>query len=189
MAGELVKWNGGKLVRVSPPVADNRRVVEAALALLRPRGAQTRPPMGRAVAVASVSAGDPVDLPRICAVHDKPYAARYVMGADGRFRRGPMIEVTEPLYLRQYAGNAIRRRVPTSDIADETCPWCGASGFGAVLCTGCNFEICYGRTAGRFFRCRTSCGHAGNMAQLPRTHEGVTPCEAHGGSYAVPGGK
>jgi len=131
--------------------------------------------------------GEVVDLPRICAVHDRPYAARYVAGTDGRFRHAQTIGVTEALYLGQYAdGLNPTRFLNSGDLGDETCPWCGASGFGSVRCGTCNREICFGKTVGRYFRCRDSCGGQGTMVSEFRAHEGVTPGSTRGG-YAVPG--
>ena len=184
MTNEMVKWNGGSLVKLSP-VEKSRQARAAALALLRPRELETRPPVvAGPPPVALAKAGEIVDLPRICALHDRPYAARYIRDADGVFRRGPMIEVTEAIYLRQYAGSGVRRlAVPAGNIrfVEETCPWCGASGVGAVLCGGCRHEICYGKMAARFFRCRPSCGWHGNMIWTVRGAEGVMPEQTHGG--------
>ena len=199
MAGELVKWSGGKLVKPSP-VEKCRQAREAAVALL---GAEQQEIRARAawqdMAVSSRPyAGLPVDLPRMCAVHGADfghgnshgglYTARYVLGADGRFRLGSMIAVTEALYMRQYAGNGQRFAVPSDDLGQETCPLCGASGHGSVLCHVCKAEVCYGRTSGRYFRCHPGCGGEGVMQPRARVHVGVTPVEMRGG-WSVPGGK
>jgi hypothetical protein len=168
MSRELVKWHGGKLV--PSPIAESRRAISEALALVKPSSAWSN-----RADVCTCGVAEIVDLPRICAVHDKPFAARYVTGDDGRYRHAQTIRVTEALYLTQYADAAQRTLVPTEAIADETCPWCGASGFGAVLCRKCRAEVCYGKTAGRFFRCRDSCGHKGSMSSEDRTHKGIVP--------------
>jgi hypothetical protein len=185
MANELVKWNGGSLVK--SPVEKCREARTAALALLRPHELGTRPPLlAGPPDVALAKAVEMVDLPRICAVHDRPYAARYIQGTDRVFRRGPMIEVTEELYVRQYARGQ-RLDLPAEDIrfVEETCPWCGASGIGAVLCGGCWMEICYGKMAGRFFRCRPSCGWYGNMIWTVRRASGVMPGATNGGGWSA----
>ena len=154
------------------------------------RSGELQPPRRGQTAVSpapSPRGGEVVDVPRRCAVHDiRTYAARYILGNDGRFHYAQTIKVTESLYLGQYADNPERRLVPASDIAEETCPWCGASGFGAVRCGDCGLEICYGRTVGRFFRCRPSCGGQGTMVSEPRSSEGVAPCMSRGG-YAAGG--
>lgn len=170
MSGALVKYQGG--VPAPCPIAESRRAISQALALLRPAPARSHAPNPAVVATRS---DDVVDLPRMCGMHNQPYAARYVIGDDGLYRHAQTIRVTEALYLTQYADAAQRALVPTEAIADETCPWCGASGFGAVLCRKCRAEVCYGKTAGRFFRCRDSCGHKGSMTSEDRTHKGIVP--------------
>jgi len=170
MAGELVKWQGVNLAKpkASTSLERCREARAAAMAALE------RPPVP-ALPV-RLSPGLVVDLPRKCALHGGPYAARYVF--DGRrFRLGSMIAVTEALYLRQYAGNGCRVAVPSSDMGEETCPLCGASGLGAVLCHVCGLEVCYGRTAGRYFRCHPSCGGQGVMEPKARNEHGVSPVD------------
>ncbi len=193
MSNELVKWSGGKLVKSPSPVEKCRQAREAALALLRP--APVLPARSRdaeSAVVVSAKPGEIVDLPRVCAVHDRPYAARYIRGDDGLLRRGPMIELTETLWMRQYAGNGAQRLILSPGgivLSDETCPWCGASGFSAIRCGKCGFEICYGRTTGRFFRCRLSCGKQGAIRWDVRASEGVTPDGTRGGGFAMPTGR
>lgn len=175
MSGALVKWRGGELVKAPSPIDENRRALNEALALLKPA-----PP------ARTQAAGEIVDLPRLCGVHEgRAYAARYVRGSDGRFHHAQTIKVTEALFLGQYADSAQKAVVPGEDITDETCPWCGASGFGSIHCGTCGHEVCYGRTAGRFFRCRLSCGGKGNMTTDNRAHVGVAPHETRGGGYRV----
>ncbi len=129
--------------------------------------------------------GEVVDLARICAVHDKPYAARYVAGTDGRFHYAQTIRVTEALYLEQYADSVEVRLLQGSELAEEFCPWCGGHGRGSVRCGSCLKEICYGKSVGRYFRCRDSCGGHGTMVPEARTHQGVTPGAPHRGGYSA----
>lgn len=171
MSGALVKYHGGVLA--PSPIGESRRAISEAMALLRPAPARGHP--SRPSAVATAGWDGVVDLPRMCGIHNEPYAARYVLGDDGRYRHAQTIRVTQALYLTQYADTAHRALVPTEAIADETCPWCGASGFGAVLCRRCRAEVCYGKSVGRFFRCRDSCGHKGTMSSEDRTHTGMVP--------------
>jgi hypothetical protein len=127
-------------------------------------------------AVCTCGPGGVVDLPRVCAVHDKPYVARYVMGTDGRFRHAQTIKVTRALWRGQYEGNENRCRVPNADLDDECCAWCGAHGPGPVFCPTCNAEICYGLTAERYFRCRKSCKNEGRLGRPTATiQEGLRP--------------
>lgn len=174
MAGELVKWKPGLPAKPSPET--QRRVISEALELLRS-------PLARRNRTGGAARADEIaDLQRMCAVHTMPYAARYILGTDGRFRHAQTVRVTEALYLGQYAESCRSCVVATEDIGDESCPWCGASGFGAVLCSRCHTEVCYGRTTGRFFRCH--CGHQGNMVSEARLHAGVTPRLSRG-SYGT----
>lgn len=175
MSGALVKWNGGQMVKPSP-VGRCRAAREAALALLRPAPVLPARTNGNG-SPAIMRAGDVVDVPHICSVREEPYVARYVIGADGRYRYAQTIKVTEALFLGLYAGNPHRAVVPCEATAEETCPWCGASGFGSIRCGVCHCEICYGRTAGLFFRCRPSCPGQGNMVWISEPHEGVKPSE------------
>jgi hypothetical protein len=171
MAGELVKWQGGNLAKpkASTALERCRKARAAALAALERPAVPALP--------ARPSPGLVVDLPRKCALHGGPYAARYVYGDDRRFRLGSMIAVTEGLYLRQYAGNGSGFTVPNNDLGQETCPLCGAFGLGAVLCGSCGLEVCYGRTAGQYFRCHPSCGGQGVMQAKARVQHGVSPID------------
>ena len=171
MAGALVKWKHVLPARVSPD--EQRRVFSEALALLN-----SPLPAPRSNPACPAAAGEIADLPRMCGVHWMPYAARYVRDGNGRFRHAQTIRVTEALYAGQYAESGCRCRVTSEDIGDETCPWCGASGFGAVLCGNCHTDVCYGRATGSFFRCL--CGHQGHMFSEFRANEGVSPRLARG---------
>ena len=175
VANELVKWSGGKILKPSP-VERCRQAREAALALLGQQQVETRAGQS-GNALARLVPGLPVDLPRMCAVHGKPYAARYIFGKDGRFRLGSMIAVSEALYMRQYAGNGNAATVPGVELGDETCPLCGASGFGSVLCHVCKAEVCYGRTSANYFRCCPGCKGEGVMKPQARVQHGVTPVD------------
>jgi hypothetical protein len=183
MSKALVKWRG--------PAVDAGTKMDTALARLHRNGdVETRRGQSALSPAPTPKGGEVVDLPRVCAVHDRPYAARYVAGTDGRFRHAQTIKVTEALYLGQYADGINQTRLVNSgDLGDETCPWCGASGFGSVRCGTCNREICYGKTVGRHFRCRDSCGGQGTMVSEYRTHEGVRPNSPRRGGYAAPGRK
>ena len=170
MSNELVKWK---------PVSLAGRKMDLALAKVEPRRIQTQQPEpAPAVARAEAPvAGEPVDVPRWCSVHDgRVYMARYVRDDNGRFRYAQSIKATETLYLGQYAESLNGTlAVPGADLSEETCPWCGASGFGSIRCGKCGKESCYGRTTGRFFRCRKSCGGQGTMVPESRAHEGIQP--------------
>jgi hypothetical protein len=175
MAGDLVKVgrNDQNLVRVSPA----RQAMSNALTRLRQCGEIVRSDNAQPVVLPppSRTSGAIIDLPRICAVHNKPYASRYIRDAKGRFRYAQAIRITDRL-CDQYEVNLNDVRVmPREDCQDETCPWCGAYGFGSILCGLCRTEICYGRTNGRYFRCRPSCGEEGTMEAAKKTMRGLSP--------------
>jgi hypothetical protein len=181
MSNELVKWRSESLAA---------RKIETALTRLRSGGLQQQPRpeefearrIERSPAyVPSRAAVEIVDLLRICAVHDKPYTARYIAGADGRFHYSQTIRVTEALYLGQYADGHNHAGLDDCDLAEECCPWCGGHGFGSVLCRKCGREICYGKTTGRYFRCRESCSGHGTLVTESRRQEGITPSMRQGG--------
>ena len=66
--------------------------------------------------------GEVIDLLRICAVHDKPYVARYILGADGVYRFSQTIQITKRSHRDQYEGNAQSHLVDSRNFAgDEAC--------------------------------------------------------------------
>jgi len=181
MSNELVKWR---------PESVAARKIETALARLRTGGPrelrrpdvyETRPIERTRAHTPAPAAVEIVDLLRICAVHDKPYTARYIAGSDGRFHYSQTVRVTEALYLEQYADSLSKAGLDDCHLAEEFCPWCGGHGLGSVLCGTCHREICYGKTTGRYFRCRDSCGAQGALVTQSRWHEGVTPSTRQGG--------
>ena len=177
MSKALVKWR--------PAEVQPGNKMDTALANLHQTEQVERWARGSPRAL-SPGAGEVVDLPRICAVHDKPYAARYIADADGRFRYAQTIRVTEALYLEQYAdaGGDVRL-LHSHELGEEFCPWCGGHGRGSVRCGTCGKEICHGKVVGRYFRCRESCGGEGTMSPQARTHTGVTPGPPHKGGYSA----
>ena len=178
MSNSLVKW--------TPPASDDRRKMDTALAKFD-RGQIAkgrRQPAWGDVSVVKPVAGVVVDLLRICAIHDKPYMARYVTGDDGRFRHAQTFRLTETLLDGQYNANE-RRVIANADLAEESCPWCGGHGFGSVRCGKCGWEICYGKTTGRYFRCRDWCPGEGNIIPTDRPNEGLTPGAAYRGRYSA----
>jgi len=119
------------------------------------------------------SRGEVVELLRVCAVHDRPYLARYIMGAEGLFHYAQSVKLSHQSYRDQYEDNPDGVEVNTSQLTGhESCAWCRADGeeLGqtiGVRCGKCGSVVCFGRTvsAGRYFYCRSSCGAEG---QLPR---------------------
>jgi len=186
MAGELIRWKPSSKVedRVKqalqivqgniPPV--HRSTEQPPAERLMTPVPISNPPANRPPAApAKQGAKDVIDVVRICAVHDKPYASRYVLGTDGRFRYAGPIQVTKSLYRLQYEDSGDIKVVPSVDIDVETCAWCAASGRGAIRCGRCRQLICRGKTVHKRFRCRESCGREGDLAHEDFENPGVNP--------------
>jgi len=184
-----------KLAIWKPPVSKDSRKVDAALAKLRQAGAleEVRRPekletrRGQMLAPRAPISGEVVDLPRMCAVHDKPYVARYVMSAGGRFHYAQTIKVTQDLWSEQYQGNENARSVPSTQLGDEGCPWCGAHSvgwIGPVICSKCGAKVCFGRTARNYFRCRPSCNKEGYLRPVDGRENGLVPVQRTGSGGA-----
>jgi hypothetical protein len=175
MSSELAKVN--KIEIGLTPVSENRRLMNEALARLRQDDVlalQHVRPVG--TFIASPASGEVIDLPRVCAVHEQPYVARYVRDANGHFRFAQTIRITELLWEQYEAGANCLSRLPPGALHDEPCPWCGARGYGAILCQSCNAEVCYGRTdARKNFHCRASCGADGQLMNARRELMGLKP--------------
>ncbi len=170
--------NTHQLVKWKPPVSEASRKVDEALARIRRCDV-----VQKVVAPERTRAGDVVDLPRICAVHDKPYVARYIAGRDGRFHHAQTFRVTQDLWEGQYQGNENVRPFPSGDLGDEGCPWCGAHSMGwtgPVNCTRCGAKVCFGRTAKNYFRCRPSCNEEGYLKACNVRQSGVVPVQRTG---------
>jgi hypothetical protein len=180
MGGEVkVKIMSNDLVRWKSPA--NRRKIEAAVALARQRGAGPAP---------APAAGQVVDVERVCAVHDKPFIASYVRGADGPLRFTKSFKVKAEAGGNGSASGTSLQSIPPREFSHEgpgeICAWCGAgpgflSGrrFSAVACSQCGGAVCVGRTEDRFFRCRASCGGAGWLGDEAVESKGSTRKEAN----------
>jgi hypothetical protein len=118
-----------------------------------------------------------IDLPRICAVHDRPYSSRYIHKVSGIYVYCQPIKVTRFLWEWQYQGNPEITKITEDQLGEEICAWCGAHGPGSVICYKCRKEVCYGRcegkTDGKIGRCRLSCGGWGTITtKWPREFYG-----------------
>jgi hypothetical protein len=155
-------------------LADAQRMMERAKATLRQStgAVEVKRPAAREIVAGEIIAGQIVDVPRICAVHDKAYLASYVRGVNGLFQFSKTIK---PNSLPVGAGNSGAGPEPETvkidpDGPEEICAWCGAgpgvvSGkrYETILCNHCEAYICTGRTKDNFFRCRKSCGASGQI--------------------------
>jgi hypothetical protein len=127
--------------------------------------------------------GEVVDLLRVCAVHDRPYIARYIKAPDGRYHYSQTIQVTNRSHREQYKATSTGILVASTDlVGEESCAWCRArgdevGGSKSVLCHGCHVEICFGRTtADGYFHCRPNCGSHGQLGRpIHRPQQGFRP--------------
>ena len=117
---------------------------------------------------------DVIDVMRVCSVHDRPFAARYIINDDGVYRHQGTIRITERLYRLQYQRHAGTALVPACYVVEEECPWCGARSPEEIFCTYCLSYVCWGRYGfGRADSdrssvlakgaCRESCGYRGGL--------------------------
>jgi hypothetical protein len=161
---------------------DARRTMDVALARLRGREGEIssgrmigdeRP--SRELSSYGQTNEDVIDVPRYCAAHGQPYIARYVR-VSGHFCYAQSIRYKASLE-DQYTSTMTRAALlPSEAFGEETCPWCGATGFGAILCNGCNRFMCWGTTANRYFRCSSLCGRKGYLTDFDVPHlAGLSP--------------
>lgn len=175
MGGELVRKGSSDHALV--PVTAARKAMNDALVHLRGGATIELRPQETRIIPPSRTAGEIVDLPRVCAVHDRPYVARYIRNSGKKFELAQTFRIEEWQCDQYVAGKHEMRGVPASDCQEESCPWCGAHGFGAVHCEACDGQVCHGRTnrATRYFRCRDSCGSSGTLTPDKRTMCGLAP--------------
>jgi hypothetical protein len=150
------------------------RKMDAALAKLGLANKEAREP-----GLSSVS--EIAEIPRVCALFDKNYAAIYQKGSNGLFRYQRSLRLTDE-QASSNGGTHI-----TLDAVDidpngppECCAWCGAApqeAYGrqvnTVKCGGCHAFVCLGKTRDGFFQCRPSCGCAGALNNKWVSSEGT----------------
>jgi len=118
-----------------------------------------------------------VDLLRVCAQHGgNPWAAVYLLNANGGYDYSTSIVISKTLLRSQYAPT-VAEQVIWNDtwIDEETCALCGVSSRGPIRCgsSNCRQLVCAGRSTGQFFRC--FCGAEGWIQNQPIEHLGVIP--------------
>jgi hypothetical protein len=91
MDTNLVKWGG--------VVSEAGRKMDTALEKMRRHSITARPveKLRVVVPVSRVITAEILDLPRICAVHNRGYVARYIRGDKGNFCYGQTIRVTDAI--------------------------------------------------------------------------------------------
>jgi hypothetical protein len=140
---------------------------------------------GRAASLAGpghpATSAEVYDCPRVCAMFDKPYIARYQRRADSRFQLVGTLK-SEPTGGAAKGNPAsVSLRFDRIDVtsSQERCAWCGSKGI--VHCGGCGRFLCRAhvskRDEGVYLRCK--CGHAGPINST---------VETFGGSKGLPSG-
>ncbi len=175
MGNEIQKWTP-----IENRIAELRR---CQLARRQAGGSETVEDRFPDQVVDHVRSGELVDLLRVCAVHDRPYIARYIKAADGRYHYSQTIQITKRSHREQYRDTSMGVQVSSRDlVGEESCAWCRARAeetghTRSVLCGGCHMEICYGRTtADGYFHCRLSCGTHGELGHPSnRPQQGFRP--------------
>lgn len=140
--------------------------------------------LARSAHVARIAAAETVDVPRVCAVHDKPYIATFQRGPNG----WRLLKTTRTKSAVR-AGNTAPVTIYLSKIDPasplEVCAWCGTPGstfqgkrLSAINCE-CGDFICLGRKQGSFFQCRDSCNASGEIGGNWISSQGTTRKEAN----------
>jgi hypothetical protein len=174
----IVKW--------TPNLAVSRRIEEALELVntnlpVRQEKGQSMSPFfsngGQAVRATAQTSPPVVAMPRVCALVDKVYAAYYVLDSNGRYRYTRSGQMNKAVFRELYSGVGVRSyELRAADIDEESCPWCGTSGRGGIHCPKCRGFTCWGTTVdNRFWRCRPSCGHSGELGSRTVEHIGVVP--------------
>jgi hypothetical protein len=123
-----------------------------------------------------------LDLLRVCAYHNKPWAAIYTQDKYGRYQYTDSIQIRKRLYVSQYAsGQAETYIMNPYEIGEEECAWCGIYGT-CPHCSsqsdptkGCGMFFCRGRSSGKYLRCREACGLEGWEQPSHVTVVGIVP--------------
>ena len=179
MSGELEKWNGGNLpARLENRIEQWRRRRSEDLVLQPPHGTNIRP-RGTNSLIPS-ERGSVIDLPRVCAVHDQLWCARYIRQANGRFEYSLAVHASERLRQIQYAPDNASVLPVDFNTGVEECPWCGAftrdGSSGSPFCYRCKARVCYGRTTrSGYIYCRASCSGEGQLIHCDEPEVGVVP--------------
>lgn len=172
----IVKWN--------PNLAVSRRIEEA-LELVNQKAPavrrveQSRPLWGSNLLAPQTATALPqvVAMPRVCTIVGNPYAAYYPLSPDGAYRYSRSGQLNKASLRELFSGVGVSKyRMRSEDIDEENCPWCGASGQGAVHCTRCDAFTCWGSVVdNRFWRCRPSCGFSSELVRRAVEHIGIIP--------------
>jgi hypothetical protein len=112
--------------------------------------------------------------PRVCCVVNKPAAAYYLNGMDGRYHYARSGQVTGAVRRALFSFTVVAYQLRNDEVGEETCPWCGVSGNVPIFCTNCRTFTCWGTVVeNRTHFC--SCGNIGQIFRSNQKHFGVVP--------------
>jgi hypothetical protein len=129
----------------------------------------------------ATGASEVIEVPRVCAMFDKPWVARYVRGARGLFRLMDTLKPDSGNTAGAGKGSAaakdviLTRSETSRDSEPERCPWCGVKDT-LVFCESCGAWVCRSQVSKQngedYFRCRASCGNAGTLTNTTEGYKG-----------------
>ena len=97
-----------------------------------------------------------VAMPRVCATHNRHYAAIYMALPNGRYRFKECVPVVTTGVGQGPMQSVELSQIEGQSLNTEKCLWCGN---GAVArCGQCNQFVCCGRVMGQVFKCCDACG-------------------------------
>jgi hypothetical protein len=190
MSKQVEKWMPGSAARkIDEAMALLRQGVSAS-PLPTKTGAVNATLTARLAPAAPSRAPEIIDVQRVCAVHDQQYFASYVRGANG------LLSFTKSFRIKAHGNGGGQTATKATRLdpsqfdpngPDEVCAWCatkarrisGRKRVSAVLCGSCDALVCLGRTEGVFFRCRDSCGGAGELSDRWVSSRGITRKDAN----------
>lgn len=150
---------------------------------LVPKGSASKitPSGARSSIQANSHTGEVAELPRVCAMFDKPYIARYARGERGMFRCLGTVKLEAGTTAGAGKGSAAGKPVTlkfaeiSRDSEPERCAWCGVKGE-LIFCDNCGAWVCRSQVSQRdgkdYFRCRASCGSEGFLTTTTQGYEG-----------------
>lgn len=129
----------------------------------------------------TTGASEVIEAPRVCAMFDKPWVARYIRGERGLFRLMDTVKPDSGNTAGAGKGSAAEKPVTlksaeiSRDSEPERCAWCGIKGK-PVFCENCEAWVCRSQVSERdgkeYFRCRASCASEGFLTTTTQEYEG-----------------
>ena len=112
-----------------------------------------------------------VRLLRGCATYRRAFESFYLLNIQRRFQYGASrrLDMEIGMMVYEQLRTTDTTIIPSGDISEETCPWCGYVGF-AIYCGNCKSFSCMGETTS-VFKCH--CGGSGVIEPRRRSYVGM----------------